>query len=392
MKADLPKACPGLLSRYEGLVREGVLVPDPAQRPAMLALEELGLALEKKPRPRGILGRLLSRRAPSPRGLYIWGDVGRGKTLLMDMFFEGVQIADKRRVHFHEFMAELHQDIAEIRQGHANGNDDLGGRDPIGMAVRPIIESTSLLCFDEFHVSDITNAMILGRLFQRLFDGGVVVVATSNVAPDRLYHNGLNRQLFLPFIELLKKNCRVLHLQAQKDYRLDRLSARPVFHFGDRDKVAAELERHWRDLTGGKGKQTVVRVPGREISVPEAGMGCARFAFADLCEKPLGARDYLVISHCFHTLMIEGIPVFDASNSNAAKRFIILIDTLYDRGVKLVAGFDESLLGGELERLSGDKNTAFEFRRTISRLREMASSGYLARELSDQVCDPGNGS
>lgn len=376
MKASMPENSRGLLFAYDQMIASGALTVDPAQREAAILLEKLLNELEQNPRRKKNLSNFLNKRTPQKKGLYIWGDVGRGKTLLMDMFFERVEITTKRRVHFHEFMDELHQNIARIRQNYsANDTKSQSVSDPIAEAVKPIIKSTSLLCFDEFHVSDITNAMLLGRLFEKLFDGGVVMVATSNIEPDGLYHNGLNRQLFLPFIELLKNRCEVLHLKAQKDYRLDKLSSQPVFHFGVGEETRNQIEQHWQMLIGHQtSKPGTVSVLGREIIVPAMAMGCARFEFADLCEQPLGARDYLAVSHAFHTLLIEGIPQFDKNNSNAAKRFIILIDTLYDRGVKLVASFDV-----EFENLTSDKNTAFEFKRCVSRLNEMASIDYLAK-------------
>jgi len=370
----------GMISAYEEMLEGGVLSPDPAQRMAAKALDGLSVDLVDFEDKKSGFGGLLRRKTPSPKGLYIWGDVGRGKTLLMDMFFEQVDIANKRRVHFHEFMDELHQNITLVRQNYSknprNNNSDF---DPIALVVKPIIKSTSLLCFDEFHVNDITNAMLLGRLFEKMFAAGMVVVATSNVEPDSLYHNGLNRQLFLPFIDLLKNQTRVLHLKAKKDYRLNKLRSQPVFHFGDRKTTQKQIENHWHILTGGqKAGAGEISLLGRKIIVPQALMGCARFTYDDLCEKPLGARDYLALSHAFHTLVIENIPRFEGANSNAAKRFIILIDTLYDRGVKLVASFDVGI-----DQLSGDKNTELEFKRTVSRLQEMASKEYLARALSE---------
>jgi len=374
----------GMLAAYDRLIDSAVLSLDSAQREAAVALDNLSVQLQLREQQKGGFGGFLRRKNAMQKGLYIWGDVGRGKTLLMDMFFERVNIANKRRVHFHEFMDELHQNIALIRQNYsesysANSSKITDDFDPVALAVKPIIKSTSLLCFDEFHVSDITNAMLLGRLFEKLFAAGMVVVATSNVKPDRLYHNGLNRQLFIPFIELLKGQCNILYLQGAKDYRLDKLISQPVFHFGNKQATSKEMERHWQILTGGqKSAGGQVAVLGRNIIVPQMAMGCARFSFTDLCEQPLGARDYLAISHDFHTLMIENIPRFESAGSNGAKRFITLIDTLYDRGVKLVASFEV-----ELTELSGDKNTAFEFKRTASRLREMASKEYLAKALSD---------
>ncbi len=367
---------PGVLEAYEGLVRAGSLQADPAQAELAGKLQGLADRLEADARKGAGIGSFFGARKQTPQGFYVWGDVGRGKTLLMDLFFAGVKISQKRRVHFHEFMNELHGEIARIRlqrKGRKNGAD------PIAEAVRPIVKSTRLLCFDEFHVTDITNAMLLGRLFERLCDGGLVVVATSNVPPERLYENGLNRQLFEPFVDLLKTRCQVLHLGGDSDYRLAKLSRQPVFCFGAPGEVREDMDRLWDSLTGGQGQGgdgEPVRVLGREIVVPAQGMGCARFGFADLCERPLGSRDYLAITQLFHTLVLDDVPRFSRDNSNAAKRFILLVDTLYDRGVKLVASF-----AVPLAELSGDPDTAFEFRRTVSRLNEMSSIDYLGRAI-----------
>ncbi|MCF6302787.1 MAG: AFG1 family ATPase [Devosiaceae bacterium] len=368
-----------VLHAYGEMVKNSTLVQDEAQRDVVVQLQRLADALEQAPngKSNGFGEMLLLRRGKRAKevnkGLYIWGDVGRGKTLLMDLFFEHVAIEQKKRVHFHEFMDQLHVSIGEFRQDTRRKKKHF---DPIEAAVNEILDDTRLLCFDEFHVTDITNAMLLGRLFEKLFDRGVVVVATSNVPPQKLYHNGLNRQLFLPFIDLLVQKSLVLNLDAKVDYRLEKLSRQPVFHFGSKEEVAGALEEQWRVLSGGlASKKGHVQVLGRTIEVNQEAMGTARFTFDALCEAPLGTRDYLAISHAYHTLMIDYVPRFDRDNSNAAKRFIQLIDTLYDRGNKLVAGFEV-----ELAELSDDKNTAFEFKRTVSRLHEMASSDYLAGE------------
>ncbi|HHB82932.1 MAG TPA: cell division protein ZapE [Devosia sp.] len=370
-----------VLSAYGDMVKKSTLVQDEAQRAVVEELQQLADALEQADagRKTALGGRLFWRGGRSEardiKGLYIWGDVGRGKTLLMDLFFEHVRLEKKKRVHFHEFMDQLHISIGEFRQDTRRKKKHF---DPIAAAVNAMVRDTKLLCFDEFHVNDITNAMLLGRLFEKLFEAGVVVVATSNVPPENLYHNGLNRQLFLPFIDLLKQQCAVLNLDARVDYRLEKLSRQPVFHFGSREEVAGALEEQWEVLSGGMASQKgVVKVLGRTIQVAEEAMGNARFSFDALCEAPLGTRDYLAISHVYHTLMIDYVPRFDRENSNAAKRFIQLIDTLYDRGIKLVAGFEVAL-----EKMSADKDLAFEFKRTVSRLNEMASSQYLAGKMA----------
>lgn len=362
-----------MLNSYGHLLASGALRPDPAQRLVAERLQDISHHLGAAKSNGGLAG-FFKRRSAAPKGLYLWGGVGGGKTLLMDMFFEAAPITHKKRLHFHEFMDEIHQNIAKIRAISSEISDR---RDPVELVARPIIKNTQLLCFDEFHVSDITNAMLLGRLFERFFSAGMVVVATSNIAPDGLYRDGLNRQLFLPFIEMLKAHCQVVHLGAATDYRLDRLSTQPVFQFGAPEKVGPEMDRLWSVLSAGQVERPgSVFSLGREIIVPRQAMGAARFAFRDLCEKPLGARDYLAISHRYHTLVIDDVPRFTPDNSNAAKRFILLVDTFYDRGVKLAASFTVPL-----DQLSGDKNMEFAFRRAESRLAEMASDTYLSAPL-----------
>jgi len=369
---------------YEKLLDSGRLSEDPAQHKALARLTELAALLEfsesTNSRRYGFFRR--RRRRKAPKGLYIFGDVGRGKTLLMDLFFAQVGIAHKRRVHFHAFMDEVHQNIADIRAQQAEREARRGKSgnnfDPVALVAKPIIKQTRLLCFDEFHVNDITNAMLLGRLFEQFFAAGMVVVATSNAAPDALYKNGLNRELFLPFVELVKARCEIVHLEAARDYRVDKLSSQPIFFFGSPGKVRPEMDRLWDDLVGGLPDKTgEIHLLGRTIDVPRTQMGMARFEFGQLCRRPLGARDYLAIAHSFHTLAIDDVPQFSRANSNEAKRFILLVDTLYDQGVKLAASF-----GGGLDGLSEDPDTAFEFRRCVSRLKEMASDAYLAAPKS----------
>jgi cell division protein ZapE len=238
---------------------------------------------------------------------------------------------------------------------------------------RPLLETTRLLCLDEFQVGDITNAMLLGRLFEKLFAGGMTLVATSNTAPDQLYRDGLNRQLFLPFIEVLKAQVEVVELDGPADYRRLKFAGEDVYRFGTGAEVDAAMDRLWLKLTGGApARPETVRSLGRDIPVPQAAMGAARFPFAALCESPLGARDYLRLAHAYDTLVIDNVPQFGRANPSAAKRFILLVDTLYDRGIKLAASFAVPL--GELA--AGSRN-AGEFQRTLSRLVEMQSTAYL---------------
>jgi len=356
------------VSAYDDRVARGVLAADPAQRAAAQALDRVAADL-LAPRPSG-LARFFARPQPVT-GLYLVGEVGRGKTMLMDMFFGHVPIAKKRRLHFHEFMDEMHQAIAAFRAGQ---KDKKGNADPVAAVVKPVIASTQLLCLDEFHVHDITNAMLLGRLFERLFEAGVVLVATSNVEPDGLYANGLNRELVLPFIGLLKQHTQIVRLDARKDYRQDKFSGQDVFYFGTGPTAQRAMDHVWSLFASGEaGMPAMLESLGRVITVPCQAMGAARFSFAQLCEKPLGARDYLRLANAYDALVIDGVPQFDRTRSDASKRFILLIDTLYDRGVKLAASF-----AVPLAQLGADDKTRFEFQRTLSRLAEMGSDAYLA--------------
>jgi cell division protein ZapE len=338
-------------------VSRGALTADPMQSQAAAALDRIATGLAKP-------GSLF--RKPKPvRGAYLVGSVGRGKTMLMDLFFEAVPIADKRRVHFDEFMDEVHTGIADWRREHES--------DPIPAVTRPLLESTRLLCLDEFQVTDITNAMLLGRLFERLFAGGVTLVATSNTAPAELYRDGLNRQLFLPFIALLQSQVEIVSLEGPTDYRRLKFAGEDVYHFGTAAAVDPAMDRLWLKLTGGApARSESVHSLGRDIPVPLAAMGAARFPFAALCESPLGARDYLRLAHAYDTLLIDNIPQFGAANPSATKRFILLIDTLYDRGIKLAASF-----AVPLDQLVAGSRNAAEFQRTLSRLVEMQSAAYL---------------
>lgn len=360
-------------SAYQDLTASGKVQFDAAQMSIARHLDDLAARLSTAAKPRN---SLFSRNKPKPeKGLYIWGGVGRGKSFLMDLFFTSVDGVNKRRVHFHEFMDEMHTAIAAFRKSE-RGNSNA---DPIAAVVKPVIAETRLLCFDEFHVNDITNAMLLGRLFEKLWAGGVVMVATSNVEPDGLYENGLNRQLVLPFIAALKSHCEVLALDGPTDYRRLKLSGHDLYRFGTGPAIDAEMDELWtRIISGAPDEPGTIRSLGRDIAVPHQAMGAARFEFAGLCDAPLGARDYLVIAHRFHTIMLDNVPGFSRTNSNAAKRFILFIDTLYERGVKLAASF-----ALPLEELDNDDGTSFEFRRCLSRLIEMRSEDYLARELQD---------
>jgi cell division protein ZapE len=364
--------------QYAALVAAGEIERDPAQDAVlgMLVQLETRLAAHRLAKKSSSLGWLFGgQETKEPiKGLYLHGEVGRGKTMLMDMFFTASPVIRKRRAHFHEFMADVHERVHAYRQKLKKG--EATGDDPIAPVAASIAEEAWLLCFDEFHVTDIADAMILGRLFTRLFEHGVVVIATSNVAPEDLYRDGLNRALFLPFIALLRERMTVVRLDARADFRLEKLAGAPVWHVPADAAADAAMDQAWRRLTGAHhGAAHEVRNKGRVIHVPRAAMGVARFSFADLCENPLGPLDYLKIAHEFHTLLIDHIPVLDFEQRNEAKRFIILVDTLYDQAVKLVASAQAE--PAALYQAS-DGFEALEFKRTASRLIEMRSESYLA--------------
>src|SRR3984957_18609613 len=294
--------------------------------------------------------------------------------MLMDFFFEASPVVRKRRAHFHEFMLDVHERIYNLRQEMKLGAH--AGDDPIHLVAEQLIEEAWLLCFDEFHVTDIADAMILGRLFARLFERGVVVVATSNVAPEDLYKDGLNRALFVPFIHMLEQRMDVVRLDARTDFRLEKLGGKPVWYVPADTAADQALDQAWQRLTGGHhGSAQDLPLHPRSVHVPRAFMGVARFNFHDLCEEPLAAADYLRVAHEYHTLILDHVPTMTYDNRNAAKRFIILIDTLYDMNVKLIASAD-----AEPEALycADEGYEALEFKRPASRLIEMRSQTYLA--------------
>ncbi len=352
------------LTQYRKAVTSGALKPDPAQDAAALKLQALTRALRKY-RPGW---SLFGGRRRAPRGLYIWGDVGRGKSMLMDMFFEAATSRTKRRVHFNAFMVETH---ARIHAERESGR----GADPIASVAKLIADEALLLCFDEFQVSDVADAMILGRLFEQLFERGTVIVATSNTRPERLYEGGLNRQLFLPFIDMIRAKLDILELDGGVDYRRLMMSELNVYLTPLGPQTDAAMDRTWRKLTGqSDGSPMTLTVLGRALHVSCAAKGVARFSFEALCMQPLAAADYLAIAHEFHTVMIDRIPKMTDTMRDAARRFIVLIDTLYDERVKLICSAEV-----RAESLYTEGDGADAFQRTVSRLIEMQSREYLDR-------------
>ncbi len=370
-----------ILRRYDTLAQAGTLEPDPVQRALAERLDRLveTLAERRLGSKKKAFGWLFSRaQAQQPAGLYIWGSVGRGKTLLMDLFFAAAPHERKRRVHFHEFMDEVHRRLEAFRRKLRSG--EAKGDDPIPPVAAEIAAETRLLCLDEFAVNDIADAMILSRLFESLFRRGVALVATSNTPPYALYKDGLNRALFLPAIALIERNMEVFHLEAPKDYRRDKAGTAAVYLTPAGLAADQKLDRIFRDLTGReRGEPTKLDAGRRKIPVPQAADGVARFTFGELCAVPLGAADYLKIARAFDTIVVSDIPVMTPATRNEAKRFINLIDTLYDNGVCLVASAEappDMLWRGQ----TGVE--AQEFKRTASRLVEMQSDAYLNRSVA----------
>lgn len=349
---------------YDRMAHEGRLRPDAAQRAVLPDLQRIREGLDAaNGKKKGLLGGLFGKAPEAVKGLYLWGGVGRGKSMLMDLFHQNVAIEAKRRVHFHAFMQEVQAALHEARK---TGVDD---------AIRPVAESIAgklrLLSFDEMQITDIADAMIVGRLFQLLFDKGVTVVTTSNRGPDDLYKDGLNRGLFLPFIALLKERMEVRELESETDYRQHRLQGAQVYFCPAGGEANAAISRIWKELTGGGNEPLRLVVKGRELVIEDFHAGVARASFWELCGRPLGPADYLALAEAIRVLILEDIPHLSSENYNEAKRFVTLIDTLYEAKVRLIASAAD-----EPERLYIEGEGSFEFARTASRLREMQAADW----------------
>jgi cell division protein ZapE len=355
-------------SAYDRLRKAGELKPDPAQERAVAALDRVACTAENG----SFFSRLFRKGDDGPVGVYLWGGVGRGKSMLMDLAFEQITIGPKRRVHFHEFMIEVHSRLRKARESEEG--------DPIEPVAEQIADEAKLLCFDEMQVTNPADAMILSRLFGKLIEQGVRVVTTSNRPPRDLYKGGLNRELFMPFIEVIEQRMLVVEVNGPTDYRLDRLTGVEVWHVPNGPQATADLSRAFFQLTDYPVEDRA-KVPsedldvggGRTIHVPKSLKGVAVFSFKRLCGEPRGAADYLAIARRFHTVIIVGIPVMGAEMRNEAARFVTLIDALYEHKVKLLAGAD-----AEPADLYPQGDGSFEFERAVSRLEEMRSADYLA--------------
>ncbi|SLN62895.1 AFG1-like ATPase [Falsiruegeria litorea R37] len=345
-------------SLYAARVADGTLNADPAQEAVLPEFERIRTAV-MTPVKRGFF----RKAPPPPKGLYLWGGVGRGKSMLMDMFVDTLGDVPSRRVHFHAFMQEIHAGMHEARQN--------GIEDALKPVVGEVVKSVRVLAFDEMQITDITDAMIVGRLFEALFDAGVVVITTSNRIPDDLYKNGLNRQLFLPFIQLIKEKMVTWEMVSPTDYRQNRLEGSQVYFSPIGPEARAEMNAIWTDLTGGAAEPLILRVKGRDVTLPAFRNGIARASFYDLCGKMLGPGDYLAVAEAVKVLMLDDIPTLSRNNFNEAKRFVTLIDALYEAQVRLICS-----AAAQPEMLYLEGEGTFEFERTASRLREMQDKDW----------------
>jgi len=351
---------------YDIRVEEGVLTPDPAQGQVIDALERLEADLGRK----GLFGR-----PPEVKGIYLYGPPGRGKSMLMDLFYSATPEPRKTRAHFHAFMARIHGLVKQWREGDARTRKAVFGThkgdDPIPPIAKLIASEARLLCFDELQVTDIADAMILGRLFEALFEDRVVLAITSNRAPEDLYKNGVNRQLFLPFIDIIRQRCEVVQTAGARDWRLDRMTSAQVWHTPD-DRAA--FEALWRELKGGEPEEPAhLKVLGRDVVIQRTVGSMARATFEELCGRPLGPQDYLAIAARFHTLFLDDVPILSSANHHEARRLVTLVDALYETKAKLIV-----LAAARPEALYTEGVGAFEFERTVSRFNEMQSKDWLA--------------
>lgn len=363
-----------LQTAYDQRLAAGLVEPDPAQQRAVQALARVERDLGKK----GLFG---ARR--EVRGLYLWGPPGRGKSMLMDLFYAQAPVDKKLRSHFHVFMARVHDLIRQWREGDSHQRRQVFGStrgdDPIRPVAALIASEAQLLCFDELQVTDIGDAMILGRLFEALFEDRVVLVVTSNRAPDQLYLNGLNRQLFLPFISMIEQQCDIIEVDGAHDWRLDHLRAAHAWNDTHDSAARQAFEALWTALKGDQPEApTSLRVQGRDLVIDRTVGSLARARFEALCERPLGPQDYLALATRFHTLFLENVPVLSPDQHQAARRFVTLIDALYEAGTRLVV-----LADAAPEALYPKGSGAFEFERTVSRLVEMTSADWLDRPRVD---------
>lgn len=368
MVAGSTQAANGVVAALSARIGEGDFEPDPAQMRAAERLDRLATDLSRRT---GVFQRYLPAR-----GVYLWGGVGRGKSMLMDLFFAALGRKDKMRVHFHDFMQDAHGFLHAARQAGGDAGRSRATDSSLVPFAREVAGKARVICFDEFFVTDIADALILGRLFEALLAEGVTFIATSNRHPDALYWNGLNRQLFLPFIALLKDRLDIIELEAARDYRLKRLTAQPVYHCPLGPAARAAMDSSFAALTAGAipGPDHVL-VQGRRVDVPAAAGGVARFGFADLCEAYLGPADYLALARAFHTVLIDDVPRLTPDRQDIARRFVTLIDVLYEARTKLILSAE-----AEPEDLYRTGEGAFEFERTVSRLHEMRSARYMASE------------
>lgn len=357
------------LQKYEQDMLSGEYSRDEAQENAVRLLDDLFSRLCEANKPKGFLTQVIDRFSSEKipeKGLYFWGGVGRGKTYLMDMFFDLLPFENKMRLHFHRFMHQLHEQL----------NDNKGQADPLIKIADDIASITSVICFDEFFVSDITDAMLLGGLFQALFSRGVSLVATSNIPPEKLYWNGLQRERFLPAIELVVQHTQVVNVDSGVDYRLRTLEQADIFHCPHDQEAIDNLNKSFDHLvTEEQEKGSFIEVEHRQLKTVRCGEGAVWFQFSEICETARSHADYIELSRCYNTVMVSEIPKLETKDDSAARRFISLVDEFYERNVKLMITADV-----EMEDLYTGKQLAFEFKRTLSRLQEMQSHDYLAKE------------